>query len=617
MTTFQNKRTKELRMLYSLYYSVQRTTLGDAFIAVHATYLPDLHMFALWSPDDASEDSTSRVRLAVPAAADGHQVEVREVPCTVVEADSLVGRPAQTASMRVWVDALAAGTVPDVMPPAAHAVPDQLGTSMTSADHVRRVFADTRTLERGLRDTLHATLRPYQARGISWLFTTAEAEGGAVLADEMGLGKTVQAIGLLIIRRGGPALVVCPKSLVSNWLREIRRFAPTLDARAWSPTNPQMPSAASGAVTVVSYSTLRNHADTLRRTTWETVVFDEAQALKNPRTQVSRAARRLDSRARIALTGTPVENHLDELWSLLNLVAAQRFTHRAVYRRRFTLPAGAGDSDALMRLRAATAPVMLRRSKAEVASSLPTKIDNPILCDLSDEQTVIYDQILADAAEAGFGSGVGRHGTVLAALTALKQLCNHPGLIDGNVNDLAGRSGKLDACTGIVAANLESGSATLVFTQYRATGELLRRHFGEQFGIDAPFFHGGLDIADRDDLVDRYQRGLTAPVMVMSLKAGGVGLTLTRASDVIHFDRWWNPAVEAQASDRVHRIGQERTVTISTLTTAGTLEEHIASMHDRKSSVSAHAADSSVVAELARLPDERLLEILTRTRGNW
>jgi len=601
-------------MLYSFNHSVQRTTLGDAPIAVHATYLPDLHLFALWSPDDASAESRSTVRLTVPAA-DGHHLEVREIACELVDAESLIGRPAQTASMRVWVDALASGTVPGVMPPAAHAVPNQLGTSMTSADYVRRVFADTKTLERGLADTVHATLRPYQARGISWLSATADVEGGAVLADEMGLGKTVQAIGLLVVRVHGPALVVCPKSLVSNWLREIRRFAPTLDARGWSPHDPQESSAASGSVTVVTYSTLRNHAEMLRRITWETVVFDEAQALKNPRTQVSRAARGLNSRARIALTGTPVENHLDELWSLLNLVAASRFAHRAVYRRRFTVPATAGDSDALTRLRAATAPVMLRRSKADVASSLPPKIDNPVLCDLSGEQTEMYDRVLAETVDAGFGSGVARHGKVLAALTRLKQLCNHPGLIDGNVVDLAGRSGKLDACTDVLASNLESGSATLVFTQYRATGDLLRRHLVEQFGVDAPFFHGGLTAADRDDLVDRFQRGLTEPIMVMSLKAGGIGLTLTHASEVIHFDRWWNPAVEAQASDRVHRIGQQKTVTITTLTTATTIEEHIAAMHDRKSTVSSHAADASVVAELARLPDERLLEVLTRSRG--
>ncbi|WP_208618077.1 DEAD/DEAH box helicase [Gordonia lacunae] len=577
--------------------------------------MPDLHQFALWSSHDPDLGSRAEsCRLAVP---EGHGLVVRDVGCDLVDVPTLLSRDESGHSGRVAESVLAwrrtvAGDFSTPLPLAAHAEVDPTGTAMTTADYARAALRDCLVTADTLRDTLRASLRPYQIRGIAWLARAAAATGGAVLADEMGLGKTVQAIGLLTLRaHEGPQLVVCPTSLVTNWTYEMARFAPALDIHS-GPLDDAPVEA--GSVTVISYARLRLGIDVVRRTRWATIVFDEAQALKNPRTQVSRAARSVDARARVALTGTPIENSLDDLWSILRVTTPGLFPHRAVFRRRFTKAVDDGDTGALQRLRVAVSPVMLARTKSRVASALPPKIPNPVLVDLTDEQAQLYDAHLARVEDDGFGDGFERHGRILATLTRLKQICNHPGLVTGDTRVLVGRSGKLDVCTEILADNLRTDSPTLVFTQYRDTGELLVRHLVDQFGIDVPFFHGGLPTGRRDELVADFQAGRGAGVMVMSLKAGGVGLTLTRACDVIHFDRWWNPAVEAQASDRVHRFGQERPVTVTTLTTATSLEEHIDDLHRRKSALSTHTDDSSALAELTGLSDERLIDVLRRNR---
>ncbi|MFE3544799.1 DEAD/DEAH box helicase [Nocardia sp. NPDC059177] len=503
-------------------------------------------------------------------------------------------------------------TAVDQLPPAAHAVPDAVGTAIVSAERAVRVLRETEALDAELARVLDATLRPYQVRGVGWMRETVAAYGGAVLADEMGLGKTVQTIGFLQGRAEGPQLVVCPTSLVGNWVHEIARFAPGLTAHAWRGGEV---TAEAGTVLVTGYPTLRLHGARLHDREWATVVFDEAQALKNPRTQVSKAARALPAAARVALTGTPVENHLDELFALLHLTVPRLFAHRTQFRRRFVKPIEEGSAAAAARLRDAVEPVVLGRKKIQVAATLPAKIHTDLLCDLSAEQERVYDAALARAVEEGFGSGLQRQGRVLAALTELKQVCNHPGLVSGDLAELAGRSGKLDLCTDIVATNLDTGDPTLIFTQYRKTGDLLVRHLAEQFGITAPFFHGGLDAARRAEIVTEFQSPGGPPVLILSLRAAGTGLTLTRAADVIHFDRWWNPAVEAQASDRAHRIGQTRTVTVTTLTSSTTVEEHIAAMHTRKSALT-DLSDAAGIAELARLDDDALVDILRRKREN-
>ncbi|WP_194814309.1 DEAD/DEAH box helicase [Nocardia sp. XZ_19_385] len=591
-------------------------------------------MFALWTwsgrttgraPTGIGERET--LPLAVPTSA-LDAIEVVDVDCALVTSEELgelrisdssaaepefAGQVLAAASLRTWQAILREGDVVHELPIAAHAVPDAVGTSVVSAERAVRVLRETRAAAVELASTLKAELRPYQTRGVSWLRETTEAFGGAVLADEMGLGKTVQTIGFLVGRAAeGPQLVVCPTSLVGNWAHEITRFAPELRPVVWRGGEV---TAEPGTVVVAGYPTLRLHGQHLTGTSWTTVVFDEAQALKNPRTQVSKAARALTASAKVALTGTPVENHLEELFALLNLVAPRLFAHRTQFRRRFVRPIQEGSATAAARLRDSIEPVVLARKKIQVAASLPAKIHTDLLCDLTAEQEKLYDQLLDRAIDDGFGSGVQRQGRVLAALTSLKQVCNHPGLITGDLGELTGRSGKLDLCTDIVGTNLENDSPTLIFTQYRQTGELLVRHLAEQFGVTAPFFHGGLNQDERGRIVTDFQSPDGPPVLVLSLRAAGTGLTLTRAADVIHFDRWWNPAVEAQASDRAHRIGQTRTVTVTTLTSGTTVEEHIAGMHDRKSALT-DLSDTAGIAALARLDDDQLVEILRRKREN-
>ncbi|MBC7302040.1 MAG: DEAD/DEAH box helicase [Nocardia sp.] len=600
-------------------------------------------MFALWTWTGHRSGSAptgigdpENLVLALPVGERG-AIESVEVATAVVTPGELAGLTVDglAPSAQAWRALLAAGTPvadpgshdqsscrtgqadpPDVagvpLPAAAHAVPDAVGTAIVSAERAARVLRETQALDGELAHVLDATLRPYQVRGVGWLRETVAAYGGAVLADEMGLGKTVQTIGFLQGRADKPQLVVCPTSLVGNWVHEIDRFAPGLKAVSW---RGGAVSAGAGTVVVTGYPTLRLHGAALAGEQWATVVFDEAQALKNPRTQVSKAARAVNAEAKVALTGTPVENHLDELFALLNLTVPRLFAHRTQFRRRFVRPIEEGSATAAARLRDAVEPVVLGRKKLQVAASLPAKIHSDLLCDLTAEQERVYDAVLSEALDEGFGSGLQRQGRVLAALTHLKQVCNHPGLVSGDLGELAGRSGKLDLCTDIVATNLDTGDPTLIFTQYRKTGDLLVRHLSEQFGIEAPFFHGGLDATQRGDLVTRFQAPDGPPVLILSLRAAGTGLTLTRAADVIHFDRWWNPAVEAQASDRAHRIGQTRTVTVTTLTSATTVEEHIAAMHNRKSALT-DLSDAAGIAELARLDDDALVDILRRKREN-
>lgn len=583
-----------------------------------ATYLPDRHLFALWTwsgldpgaaPDDVGV--AERIPLVVPA---GDRLRVTEVDCALLTPSELteISSTTATPSLLAWQSALRGATPTPVLPLAAHAIPDAVGESVLAPGAAMRALTTTEAVAAELTDTLRADLRGYQARGVSWLRATVEAHGGAILADEMGLGKTLQAIGFLLGRADGPQLVVCPTSLVGNWVHEIERFAPGLRPRAWRGGDPHTEP---GTVVVAGYPTLRLHGERLAATRWRSLIFDEAQALKNPRTQVARAARSLTAEARVALTGTPVENRLDELWALLHLVAPRLFAHRTQFRRRFVRPIEEGSPSAPARLRAAVEPVLLARTKKQVAAALPAKIQVDLRCDLTEEQQRLYDDLLTRAVDDGFGDGAQRQTRVLAALTALKQVCNHPGLITGDLSELGGRSGKFDLCTDILAANMQTGSPTLVFTQYRQTGELLVRHLAEQFAVTAPFFHGGLNQAERARIVEDFQSEDGPPVLVLSLRAAGTGLTLTRAADVVHYDRWWNPAVEAQASDRVHRIGQTRTVTVTTLTSDTTVEEHIAGMHDRKSALT-DLSGASAVAALAKLDDEQLIEILRRKRGN-
>lgn len=434
------------------------------------------------------------------------------------------------------------------------------------------------------------SLRTYQIGGVAWMRALVELGFGAVLADEMGLGKTVEAIGLLVSRaRGRVQLVVCPTSVVGNWVRELTRFAPdlTVVGHHGSERAVQASSLVDADVVVTTYALLRRDQSLLERIRWDLIVFDEAQQLKNPASQTARAARGLTCSARIAMTGTPLENRLADLWSIIDLTNPGLLGRRQAFDEQFAVPIERWrDDDAAQRLRRLVAPFMLRRRKddEDVAVDLPTKTEIDVVCALTREQAGLYQAVI-DETLAGrlTGSTFERRGRILALLTALKQICNHPVLYGGGGTALSGRSGKLERVTELLSEIVSNDGHALVFTQYRRMGDLLVRHLARALELsDVPFLHGGVSAGGRDLLVNRFQHDDDVPVMIVSLRAGGTGLNLTRANHVIHVDRWWNPAVEDQATDRAHRIGQRRPVTVHKLITAGTLEERIAAMLERK-----------------------------------
>jgi superfamily II DNA or RNA helicase len=470
---------------------------------------------------------------------------------------------------------------------------------------------------------IRGDLRPYQRRGVAWLQRLAELGMGGVLADEMGLGKTVMAIAMLAARdQDRPHLVVCPTSVVGNWERELARFAPDVAViRHHGPERPVTRRAFKpGYVTVTSYALLRRDIGMLEDVDWDVVVFDEAQQIKNPSSKGAKAARSLTARVRVAMTGTPIENRLSELWAIVDVTNPGLLGPQRTFNDRFAVPIERWhDEAAATRLRRLVAPFVLRRRKAdpEVSVDLPPKQEITVACSLTREQASLY-QATVDEAFAGAGLGTNafeRRGRILALLTALKQICNHPAqyLRDAPTGSgrLAGRSGKLARATEILGELVDADDRALVFTQFREMGELLTDHLGAALGLpELPFLHGGVPLVRRDAMVQRFQEDDDAPpILLVSLRAGGTGLNLTRASHVLHFDRWWNPAVEDQATDRAHRIGQTKTVTVHTLVTAGTIEERIAELLDRKRAL-ADAVVGTGEAWITDLDDEELRDLV-------
>jgi superfamily II DNA or RNA helicase len=437
------------------------------------------------------------------------------------------------------------------------------------------------------------TLRAYQSRGVAWLGAMAELGVGGVLADDMGLGKTVELIAhLLRVNGAGPSkphLVVCPTSVVGNWTREIARFAPELPVTRYHGADRCRDLTQTTGVVVTSYGTLRRDPEPLTGVGWHVVTLDEAQQVKNPATAGAKAVRRLDAAQTVALTGTPLENRLTELWTLLDATNPGLLGSRARFGRRFVGPVERhGDAAAAERLRRLVAPFVLRRRKddPEVVADLPDKLERTVVAPLTAEQAQAYqaavDRVLGDGLAA---DGMERRGRVLALLTELKQICNHPAQRDDDAEPVVvGRSGKLAATRDIVAEAVDAGEQVLVFTQFVEMGRLLARQLGQDLGAEIPLLHGGVSATARDRMVTGFQEGGpdAAPVLVVSLRAGGTGLNLTAATQVVHYDRWWNPAVEDQATDRAHRLGQTQRVLVHKLVTSGTVEERVATLLERK-----------------------------------
>ena len=456
---------------------------------------------------------------------------------------------------------------------------------------------------------LAATLRDYQLRGVGWLHRMTSLGLGACLADDMGLGKTVTLIALHLLRAGsGPTLVVCPASLLGNWEREIRRFAPAVTvARFHGPGR----ALSDADVVLTTYPTMRLDAEGLAAHRWGLVVADEAQHVKNAGSGTAQALRAIPAPARVALTGTPVENDLDELWAILDWATPGLLGTRAGFRRRWSDPIAGGDADATARFARLIGPFLLRRRKSDpgIAPELPPKTETDQPVGLTPEQAGLYvATVTATMERIARVDGMARRGLVLGLLTALKQICNHPAQYAHEVEPvLAGRSGKLELLDELLDTILAEGGSVLVFTQYVAMARLLARHLTDR-GVGHALLHGGTPVPRREELVDAFQRGET-PVFLLSLRAAGTGLNLTRADHVVHYDRWWNPAVEDQATDRAYRIGQTRPVQVHRLVTEGTLEDRIADLLETKRAL-ADAVLAGGDAALSELTDVELADLV-------
>ncbi|MFJ7266634.1 DEAD/DEAH box helicase [Streptomyces sp. NPDC099050] len=479
---------------------------------------------------------------------------------------------------------------------------------------------------------LRATLRDYQLRGLRWLARLTGLGFGACLADDMGLGKTVTLIALHLHRQEhgheGPTLVVCPASLLGNWQREIEKFAPGTPVRRFHGTGRELEGAAGrpvGGFVLTTYGTMRLDAPRLAAMRWGMVVADEAQHVKNPRSSTAKALRTIPSAARVALTGTPVENNLSELWAVLDWTTPGLLGRLGTFRTRYAEPVESGrDPRAAARLGALVRPFLLRRKKSDpgIAPELPPKTETDHAVSLTREQAGLYEAVVRETLAAIAGAdGMERRGLVVKLLTSLKQICNHPAQYTkeqytkeqyakeqyGPEESAGTGSGKLELLDELLDTILAEGGSVLVFTQYVAMARIIERHLTAR-GISYQLLHGGTPVPRREELVDRFQAG-EVPVFLLSLKAAGTGLNLTRAGHVIHYDRWWNPAVEEQATDRAYRIGQTQPVQVHRIIAEGTVEDRIAEMLEAKRAL-ADAVLAGGETALTELSDAELAELV-------
>lgn len=467
---------------------------------------------------------------------------------------------------------------------------------------------------------LRATLRDYQLRGLAWLDLMTSLGLGGCLADDMGLGKTITVIALHLKRaRTAPTLVVCPASLLGNWQREITRFAPGVPVRRFHGPDRTLEDLDGGFV-LTTYGTMRSTAPTLAQHDWGMLVADEAQHVKNPYSATAKALRTIPTPARVALTGTPVENNLSELWALLDWTTPGLLGPLKSFRARHARAVENGeDEEAVTRLASLVRPFLLRRKKSDpgIVPELPPKTETDHPVPLTREQAALYEAVVRESMLAiETAEGMGRRGLVLKLLTSLKQICDHPALYLKEetatpTERLAARSGKLTLLDELLDTVLSEDGSALVFTQYVGMARLIASHLAAR-AVPVELLHGGTPVPDRERMVDRFQSGAT-PVLVLSLKAAGTGLNLTRAGHVVHFDRWWNPAVEEQATDRAYRIGQTQPVQVHRLITEGTVEDRIAEMLESKRAL-ADAILGSGESALTELTARELSDLVSLRR---
>lgn len=502
---------------------------------------------------------------------------------------------------------------------------DVEGMPFLADDQLQKLLDDLegeRTRQDGdfqLPTGLAADLRPYQVRGVRWLYANSTKGLGSCLADDMGLGKTVQVLALLLKykeedRLEHPVLVVCPTTLLGNWVKECEKFAPALRVGIYHGNDRRLATRGVDLV-ITSYGILRRDREKFKRKLWDLVIIDEAQNIKNPRTDQAKAVKSIGAKSYIAMSGTPVENRLMELWSIFDFINRGYLGSRQDFFNNMAVPIEKyRDGEKIRKLKQATAPFLLRRLKSDkkVIQDLPQKTVKSEYCFLSKEQAALYQQVTDSMMQAiEQGEGFERKGLVFKLMTALKQICNHPVQYTKKGTACKSHSGKAEKALSILEAILGRGEKALLFTQYWEMGELLLQLIREELQEEAYFFHGGLSRKKRDQLVEDFQtnkRG--SPVMIISLKAGGSGLNLTAASHVIHYDLWWNPAVEEQATDRTYRIGQKQDIQVHRLLSLGTFEERIDEMISAKKEL-AELTVSAGENSLSELSNAELRSLFT------
>ena len=483
-----------------------------------------------------------------------------------------------------------------------------------------RVLSDfTKPVDITLPKDLNGELRPYQEVGLKWLWTNIAKGFGVCMADDMGLGKTIQVISLLLKMKEEkklkkPVLVICPTTLMGNWMKELQMFAPNLDAVIYHGADRELD--VNHDVILTTYAIMRIDVEELKKQAWSVIIVDEAQNIKNPDTAQTVAIKMLKSDVKVAMTGTPVENRLTELWSIFDFINKGYLGSLREFQKSYAIPIERfKENSRADKLRMSISPFVLRRLKTDknVISDLPEKMVLNEYCYLSKVQTVLYEKTLNEMMTkiSGF-TGVNRRGNIFKLITALKQICNHPYqfLKSGEM----GRelSGKMEKCLDLVQSILDRGEKTLIFTQYKEMGDILCKVIGQECNTQPLFFHGSLTVAQREDLINKFQNEDDTKVMILSLKAGGTGLNLTSATNVIHYDLWWNPAVEDQATDRTYRIGQDKNVMVHRMITLGTFEEKIDEMLKSKKELADMAVyeGEKIITELS---DEEIYEIFTLT----
>ncbi|HBG49212.1 MAG TPA: hypothetical protein DDW90_06880, partial [Cyanobacteria bacterium UBA9971] len=461
------------------------------------------------------------------------------------------------------------------------------GIDFDAGDAFKRVIDDYLKIEEiTIPEGLTGTLRPYQERGFKWLYSNSMRGFGSCMADDMGLGKTIQVISLLLKLKeenklNKPALVICPTTLLGNWYKECAKFAPSLKVYIYHGTERSLE--LNGIdIALTTYGLLRNDLEKFNNKEWDFVIIDEAQNIKNPDAAQTVAVKSLVTKTYIAMTGTPVENRLSELWSIFDFTNKGYLGNLRNFQQNYAMPIEKfRDEERIEKLKLATAPFTLRRLKNDksIISDLPEKLVFDEYCYLSKEQAALYEKVLENSFKAMEGKiGIDRKGHIFKLITSLKQICNHPTQytkIDKLTKDLSGKTEKLFS---IIEQIQEQNEKAIIFTQYKEMGDLLVSMIKDEFKIDAPFFHGSVTRIRRDEMVEAFQTNEDIKLMIISLKAGGTGLNLTAATNVIHYDLWWNPAVEDQATDRTYRIGQTHNVIVHRLITLGTFEEKIDEM---------------------------------------